>query len=125
MIQALYANATTLPTTLTVRKHGHVGLIMKDTLYTTLTTGTPFEDLDDPGASPTIATNVTFDHLQQDNDTYGEAHQIFENSATMDEALRHQIIGTIEDTYITEKRNKYTGFTGVKTINLVHHLINR
>ena len=43
----------------------------------------------------------------------------------MDKALRHQIIETIEDTYITELRNKYSGFMGVKTIYLVQHIIGR
>ena len=43
----------------------------------------------------------------------------------MGEALKHQIIETIEDTYITELHNKYTGFMGVKTIYLFHHLMDR
>ena len=48
-IQALYSNAATLPTTLDGEKHGHVGLITKDTLYATLKTGTPWEDPDERG----------------------------------------------------------------------------
>ena len=41
IIQTLYANAANLPTTLAGVKHGHVGLIVKDTMYTLLTKGTP------------------------------------------------------------------------------------
>ena len=43
----------------------------------------------------------------------------------MDEALTHKTFETTEDTYITELCNKYTGFMGVKSIDLVHHLMNR
>ena len=43
----------------------------------------------------------------------------------MDEALNHQIIETIEETYISELHNKYTGSMGVNTIDLVHHLMDR
>ena len=58
------------------------------------------EDPGNPGASPTIATNNTVTYRQQANDTYGKVRWIFENAATMGEALKHQIIETIEDTYI-------------------------
>ncbi len=46
MIQALYANTATLSTTLGGGSHGHVGLIMKPTLYTTLT-ATEWENPDE------------------------------------------------------------------------------
>ena len=51
--------------------------------------------------------------------------QIFENAATMDEALKHQIIENIEDAYITELLNKYKGFMRFNTVNLVHHIMYR
>ena len=67
MIQALYANATTLPTTMSGVKHGHVSIITKDTMYAILETGTPWEDPDRPGAIPTITTNSTVARCQQAN----------------------------------------------------------
>ena len=39
----------------------------------------------------------------------------------MDEALNRQVIETIEDTYIVELQNKYTGFMGINTIDLFQH----
>ena len=95
MIQALYSNAGTLPTTVAGVKYGHVGLIIKDTLYATLVTVIPWEDSDDPVSIPTIDTNATSSHCQQANETYGEACRIFENYATMDEELKHQLVETI------------------------------
>ena len=38
----------------------------------------------------------------------------------MDDALKHLIIETIDNTYIVELRNKYTALMGVKKIDLVH-----
>ena len=43
----------------------------------------------------------------------------------MVKALKHQVTGTIKHTYILELHNKYTGFMAVKTIDLVHHLMDR
>ena len=43
----------------------------------------------------------------------------------MDEDLKHQIFEIIEDTYITELCNKYKGLMGVKTIDMLHHLMER
>ena len=78
IIQEVYANATTLPTTLACKKHVHVVLIMKKTLNVTLTTVTPCEVPDEPCTSPTIATNVTVYHWQHTNETYGKVLQFFE-----------------------------------------------
>ena len=43
----------------------------------------------------------------------------------MDDALKHQIIETIEDTYIAELLREYIGFMRVKMIDLLHHLMDR
>ena len=58
-------------------------------------------------------TNTTVSHCQQANETYGEARQIFENSTTMEEVLKYQIIETIEVNYIAKLRKKYAGFMRV------------
>ena len=43
----------------------------------------------------------------------------------MDKALKNQIVETIENTYMAELRNQYTGFMGVRTIDMVHHIMER
>ena len=53
-----------LTTALFGKNKGHVGLIMKDTLYFTLETGTPWEDPENPGSIPTIVTHSTVAHHQ-------------------------------------------------------------
>ena len=68
---------------------------MKDNMYALLAMRTPWEDTYKPGTIPTITTNAKVTHCQQANETYVEARQIIENTATVDEALNHQIIKTI------------------------------
>ena len=64
-IQELYENATTLETTLLVRKHGHVG-------PATIIMRTPWKYPKYPGASPTIPMKSTVYHRQQSNNTHSE-----------------------------------------------------
>ena len=125
MIQALYANATTLTTTLAGGKHGHISLIIKETLYTTLATVTPWEDSDSIGARPIIATNITVTHTPKGQWDIRQITPFFWKHRNHGQGPRQQIIETIEDNYIPELRNKYTGFMGVKTIYLVQHLMGR
>ena len=51
LMQLLYANAATLPTTLGGGRHGHIGIIMQPTLYTTLST-VAYNTPTDPGPLP-------------------------------------------------------------------------
>ena len=39
----------------------------------------------------------------------------------MYKSLNHQVIESVEDTYIAELYNKYTGFIGLKATDLIHH----
>jgi hypothetical protein len=43
----------------------------------------------------------------------------------MDDALKAQVIDTIQDTSVCEMRNKYTGYLGVTSLNLLDYLLNR
>ena len=72
IIQALYFNTATLPTTLSGVKQGRVVLILKYVLYAKLATGTPLEDPDNPGSIPTIAKNDIVAHRQQVNEKHSE-----------------------------------------------------
>ena len=58
MIQLLYGNSTSLPTTSGGGLPGHIGIITTLQLYTTLA-NTPYESLTDPGITPTHATGVS------------------------------------------------------------------
>ena len=58
MMQLLYGNDASLPTTVGGGQHGHIGIIMTPHLYTTLA-NTPYKSPPDPGITPTHATGAS------------------------------------------------------------------
>jgi len=124
MVQTLYGNAASLTTTLGGGGHGHIGLIMSPPLYATLT-ATPYISPDDPGALPIIPPAATTPAREQIRIIHKEQRHIFDNHHNMDDALKAQVIDTINDTYICELRNKYTGYLGITTRDLLDHLLDR
>ena len=110
MVQSLYANAASLSTTLGGGNHGHIGLVMNDILYTTLSP-TPYHHPVDPGPLPMLAGTAAQrgDQLRE----FEETQCIYNNHTNMDDALKGLIIDCIDDPYICELRNKYTRYLGV------------
>ena len=43
----------------------------------------------------------------------------------MDDALKTQFLDAVEEPYVSESRNRYTGYMGVTTRDLLDHLIDR
>ena len=43
----------------------------------------------------------------------------------MENALKYLIIDSVDDVYISKLRNKYTGYLGITTYDLLDHLINQ
>ena len=124
MVQTLYGNAASLPTTLGGGQHGHVGLIMTPILYATLS-NTAYINPNDPGPTPNhpIGSNTAARETQRLNHT--EERRIYDNPQNMDDALKAMIVDTIDETYLNELRNKYTGYLGVSTRDLIDHLLDR
>ena len=57
MVQFLYGNSASLPTTLGGGQHGHIGLIMTHIFYATLAPNTAYTAPIDPGLLPPMAAN--------------------------------------------------------------------
>jgi hypothetical protein len=123
IVQLMYGNAASLPTTLGGGQHGHVGLIMTPILYTTLS-NTPYTLPVDPGPSPIHARNAAGAAIETTRLNHQEEQQIYDNNQNMDDALKTQIIDTINDTYLCELQNKYTGYLGISTRDLFDHLLD-
>ena len=83
MIQFLYSNVATLPTTKGGGHHGHIGIIMKPTLYTTLLT-TAWTNLPDPGLYPTVTPKSTTAHQYQIQLQHDKGRIIYEDTGTME-----------------------------------------
>jgi len=124
MMQALYGNAASLSTTSGGGAHGHIGLIMTPALYLTLT-ATPFVSPPDPGILPIFPHRATTERREEILHQHKENRRTFDNNTNMDDALKGQIIDAIDDPYLCEVRNKYTGYLGVSTRDLLDHLIDR
>ena len=124
MVQMLYSNAASLATTLGGGQHGHIGLIMTPILYATLSIA-PYLNPPDPGPIPILAAGVTAAAREEARIQHKEERRVYDNNQSMDDALKAQIIDTIDDTYLCELRNKYTGYLGISTRDLIDHLLDR
>ena len=70
---------------------------------------------------PTNTTTTLLEQLQLQNE---KVWRIYKNMGTMHEALKNQVIDTIEYMYLKELKNKYTGFLGVLCHDLFDHLLD-
>ena len=68
MVQLLYGNAASLPTSLGGGHHGHIGLIMTPELFATLSP-TPYQNPADPGITPQHAVGASADLPKSDKQT--------------------------------------------------------
>ena len=54
-----------------------------------------------------------------------EARTIYENDRNMNDALKEKFVGCIEDTYLNELRNRYTGYFGISASTIITHMMTR
>lgn len=124
MIQYLYGNAATVPTSLGGGTHGHIGLVMKPATYTTLS-GTPYEDPLDPGAAPRYPAGSTHAIRDQIKANWEADKQVFDSHSSMMHALKAQIFAAVDDVYICELKKKYLQYLGVSVRDILDHLLKR
>ena len=124
MVQNLYGNAASLPTTIGGGAHGHIGLLMTPALYATLSPS-PYESPDDPGPTPNHTARATTEQRETNRIQHKEERRLYDNNNNMDDAIKSQIIDSVDDTYLCELRNKYTGYMGVSSRDLIDHLLDR
>ena len=122
--QLMYGNAATLPTTLGGGAHGYVSPIVKATLYMTLA-ATVYVTPNEPPITPDVPTTATSAPRQQLRDQHAEEHQIFTNHVNMNNALKTQLLDAVEEPYVSELRNRYTGYMGVTTRDMLDRLMDR
>jgi hypothetical protein len=126
MAQALCGNAASLSTPSGGGAHGHIRIIMTAASWATLATATLHITPLDFGPLPIIpATVTTAAACEQVCIKHKEARRICDNHINMDDALKGQVIDTIEDIRHCEVRNKHTSHLSVTTRDLLDHLIDR
>ena len=126
MMQSLYGNVATIKTLLGGGRPGHLGLIMKEVLYVTLS-GTPFIVPQDPGPLSVFNPNQTYMAAARDTVVreHKEMRHIYENCNNVDLACKGLILDAVDEVYLGEKRNKFTGYLSVTAKEMLKHLLKR
>ena len=64
--------------------------------------------------------------IQENRKTaHEEARCIYDNHTNLDDALKAQLIDSVDNTYLCLVRNKYTSYLGITTRDLIEHLLDR
>ena len=124
VVQFLYGSSASLPATLGGVQHGHIGLITTHLIYATLEPTNAYTAPIDPGLLPPMAANLAVITRETRKTAHEEARRIYDNHTNMDDALRVQLIDSVDDTYLCEVHNKYTVYLGITTRNLINHLLD-
>lgn len=126
IVQHMYANAATVSCSLGGGQHGHIGLIMKPALYQTLSAAA-FVRPSDPGPLPVYNPNIRYTAAERESVAadHKENRRIFETCNNVDTALKRQLIEAVDEIYLDEQRNRYTGYLTVSTQDLITHLLRR
>ena len=109
-MQQLYKNAATIPSSLGGGAHGHIGLVMELTLYSSVS-ATAYNA---PGAPSraTLAGNATSQIRYEEDNRYKKELDTYENHIAMDDAMKKQIQEAIEDVFLRQLRHKYSAYLG-------------
>ena len=126
IMQHMYANAATIASPLGGGQHGHIGLIMKPALYQTLS-AVPFIHPIDPGPLPAYNPNIRYTAAERETvaTEHKENRRIFDNCTNVDHALKKQLVEAVDEIYLEEQRNRYTGYLTVTSRDLITHLLRR
>ena len=97
---------------------------MTPQLYSTLE-NTTYESPPDPGITPNHVTGASAAIRQTDFLVHKEERRIYNNHQTIEGALKSIIIDAVNEVYIGELGNKYTGYLGIIACGLLDHLLDR
>ena len=124
--QELYTNAATLASPLGGGQHGHIGMVMKPSLYESLS-NIPYVTPKNPGPTPKFDDAKIYTEMQrmQVRDDHKLQLKTYTEHHNMDAALQQQLTEAVEYVYLAEKCNRFTGYLGVSTRDLLDHLLER
>ena len=124
LIEVLYANAASIPTTLGGGRNGHIGLLMDVAVYDNAAT-TSYARPTDPGPYAQHSTGNSAVARADANSIHKEGRKIYDLDKKLDAALKQEIIVAVEETYLSAKNQRYMGFHSVSSKNLVDYLMER
>eukprot|EP00957_Ditylum_brightwellii_P130727 9973180-Ditylum_brightwellii.AAC.1 len=123
IMQQLYENAATIPSSIGGGAHGHIGLVMEPTLYSSLST-TVYNAPSAP-ARTTLPGNALSQVRYGKDNQYKKELDTYENHIAMDDVLKKQIQEAVDNVYICLLCHKYSAYLGVTARDVLNHLIDQ
>jgi len=125
LAREVLANARAIPSIRGGGAHGHLGLVMSDAAYRTLTGGIPFTLPVHPGDAPTppAAGAGQFEIAEQIR-LYKATIDELTRAATLREELKKQILGSVDRLFLTILEDATFGFSNVSVADMIEHLQN-
>jgi len=125
LAQEVLANARAIPSIRGGGAHGHLGLVMTDAIYHTLTGSIPFMLPAHPGDAPTPpAAGATQFEIAEQIRIYKATIEELTHAATLHEELKKQILGAVNRLYLTILEDATFGFATVSVADMIAHLQN-
>jgi len=123
LAREVLANARAIPSIRGGGAHGHLGLVMTDAAYRTLTGGIPFTLPAHPGDTPTppAAGATQFESAEQIR-IYKATIEELTCASTLREELKKQILGSINCLYLTILKDATFGFSNISIADMIAHL---
>ena len=123
LAQEVLANARAIPSIRGSGAHGHLGLVVTDAVYRTITGGIPFMLPAHPGDAPTppAAGAMQFEIAEQIR-IYKTTIEELTHATTLCEELKKQILGSINRLYLTILEDATFGFSNVSIADMIAHL---
>ena len=108
---------------------GHLGLVLNDIAYKKLNIGESWKNPKEPPSKPTKPTALMGENTdpyeaQEAHRTWQEAKDTYTTFKYAREALKKQIINSVNDEYINTLEDDTIGYTNVTPLELLTHLWN-
>ena len=121
LVNQLKANARAVRTTLGGGQHGYLGLILSPQQYNILAPGTPFIRPPHPG--PLVIPPYQLPHVtQQAQAQHAEQLRLYNECYNVEQALRKQVVSSIQDSYLAALKNRQTNTITVPLDQIIEYL---
>ena len=119
----IYQNAASIHSDLGGGLHGHLGMVMDDTTYATLT-NTPWVDPPEPPAVVPLPNAPTAPQIAEAHRAHNQQLKVRREFQNLDRALTRIIIESIEALYLKPFHQPYIGLLGQSTKDILQKLID-
>ena len=121
MHELLNSNATSVATNLGCGTLGHLCLTLSPTIYFTFSTTIVVVPLN-PGATPVIPDGATGPEAASIRYAHDAATLDFNTFLNVDRALRQQLLGAVDDTFLQVPHKPHHGYSRSSMLDLLTHL---